>query len=74
MFSILYDLGRQLALNGSFDEDTLASFVGVEQYPPNAQPVINLMLPFINMVWDRQLLANKVYRRRFARPYASPPE
>jgi hypothetical protein len=74
MFAVLNDLGRQLAEEGGFEQESIDAFNKRERTLPLTMPRMKWLenRPFAKMYWDIQLIMNKVYKKRFARPYAEP--
>jgi len=71
LFATLNALGRQLGMQGGFDQQTVNAFSSRERYSPILIPLMKLAakLPVTQLYWDMQLKKNKVYEDRFARPY-----
>ena len=71
LFATLNALGRQLAAQGSFTQQSVKAFSSRERYTPILIPLIKLAvkMPFMKLYWNVQLKKNNAFKDRFARPY-----
>jgi multimeric flavodoxin WrbA len=72
LFDIFQQLGKTFGETGQLDPALLARLASPERYAAVLGPVFKLLskTPLLNFYWDGQLKQNKVYEKRFARPYA----
>lgn len=69
--ALFMEVGRQLVREKWFDAALLAKIAGWERLGTIGAMIVRTMemTGVLNMEWDRQLKANRVYRERNARPY-----
>ncbi len=72
-FGQLRLLGEQLARDGRFDTETLATVAGTERLSTvmAAAMSVALKLPITESYWNSQLRKNGAWNERFAAPYAA---
>ncbi len=70
--SLFYDLGQQLALDWSFDENIMKQ-LSLPKHLAGSRLVLTKLLNktgLANFYWNSQLKSNKAFDKRYARPYS----
>jgi hypothetical protein len=71
LWTILRDLGSQLACEGRFGDENLKKIASAEHYSPIITTILSglFRLPALQFYWNDPLKKNGAWERRFATPY-----